>query len=421
MSSNVEEDAVSPALSDSGVHVKKGAISVYLYFEVGERIDLHTVLSLLGRMKTEQRGGFTPPGRLRETFGYSNPPIRFKETRIRLDFDDVQTNQECEVTLWPNGVISVQYDIDLIGGTDLAKLHLYHRELANNEKIERDAVDLVKVVFERVKPAIEDPELGTRIEDYIEFCIQETVERISATDLRDKHRVTLTSVLRPNDASNDVGGDVIDASLRYSHSRNARELLVIDENAAFIFGPVSQNVHELLEFGQMWLLELNHFDDIQDRRLNRGRALSDEMGPRIRRSWWNRAPLIRWLTGTIRWCGAFILQRSRFQHSIHEAMTELQALDRESLGLNFQFADAVALQGDATLYDLYIMVTQRFAFDEIVQRLKDKQNTLHRTYENLASTVHNQVALTVEIAVCLLVLIEVIISLYEHFFKAAVH
>jgi hypothetical protein len=160
------------------------------------------------------------------------------------------------------------------------------------------------------------------------------------------------------------------------------DLSVVDWNAAFVYEPdePSGDVPHLLEIANAQLLEFRYFDDFLDKELTRVYDAAGRRRPGILRSPYNR--LLRDLSLTL-------IELSEFVERVENSLR---------------------IVGDTYLAKVYEGAVQQLRIEQWQAQVTRKQGVLNHTYELLRSETDTNRTLTLEVAVVLLIVIEVLVA-----------
>lgn len=359
-----------PASVSSALEIEQGRCYIYYAFDLGISFDLKRCERML--RETRERTRFRHNQRAPKYFDFNPSPIRISQKGSSFDFPGMpfSTTDVVEITVFDFGSVSVLYSIDLRG--PLAALIDLSEILYENEVLLADARTRVESLFKEIQEAIFKPELSDLYEHYLVFHVDRFVSHINPILLLNFHGQVLSQILRceRKDFAQDQVEDALSCVLSYSPD----DSVVIDWNAAFMFGSDVDDVRAVLEFGNVELLELRYLDQELDEALERSYVA---------------------------------LNRGYRPGSDLRRVAQLQ-VDAAMMfeGVN----NALKLLGDQYLARVYSLVSRRFHLNDWDGSILRKLDTLDSIYGKLSDRAAHRRSTAMEVIVIVLIAVEVILS-----------
>ncbi len=346
-------------------------------FDVAEGVDLERARQLAA--KEASRVKLTREGS--EYIQLANAPLSLGLGARSLPLKTGSCDVKVVARLYDHGAMSVRFEVAVKPGTSLEELIPFADELYDSPVIEQTAVAVMTELKRLIEPAIEDPHVWEKNEGYTVIHARSIEGRPSAAELLKESalpRLLLgeTKKLELSDAErNDV--------LAQAYSYSTHDLTLIDWNAAFVYEPdePGTDVLDLLEIANAQLCEFRYYDDVLDKELTRVYDAIGEHRPRIINSPYNA--LLRDLSLTL-------IELSEFVERVENSLR---------------------IVGDTYLAKVYEGAVRQLRIEQWQRQVTRKQNVLSHTYELLKGEVDTGRALTLEVAVVVLIVIEVLVAL----------
>lgn len=396
--------------------IKEGSCFVIFAFEVGERVHCERARNRV-KDAQEQTAQFRERRNPAPFFGFDPSPLKVGNTVGEFIVGaKFPTTRFIEITLWPFGVASVKYEIPLSEGVKLEELVELSVAIEADEKLEIEARKQVKSFVEQIGDAIEDPVEPTITEDYVMFAVRSfkvpeaqagggtsSAAAISIDDLLKNHKLTLAQMLRSEKGSLSV--QVQTDSTQHTFSW-ADDLTVVDWGAAFIYGSDNGDVLKLLEFELVQLLEFRYLDELLDQQCDEAAALFLNLERQAHeKSRWKRW-VARMRSSAI---GQMLVADETEEASQRIAGLTVDAIRNISAATN-----AINVLGDPTLDTLHSLAAKRFRLRLLSDSVEKKLGLLDNVYQKIETRRHSQKSLFLEIAVVVLIVIELVLALYKH-------
>lgn len=249
----------------------RGEALLYRLFDVGYEIRLDQAFDLLGSSAPERPKPVRGEAR---AIQIHNPPVSVQLGRESVSIGDTQESFEVTARIFDFGVISLRANLPAAGRVSWSDFVDFG--IAAGTSGAWALFDSCRNrLLDRIRPAIERPELSTVSEEYIIYRLyrveDDSGNAVSPEALQDDEIARLlVGERRPlvETARREV------VSSRYSYFPD--DLAVVSWNAAFVVEPVREDrdVQYVLEFANAQLLELRYYDAILDRSMPR---INDEI------------------------------------------------------------------------------------------------------------------------------------------------
>lgn len=287
--SNVERSAaaVEPAARPAEPHlagpvIRSGVCYAMFAYDIGFSIDLDRAERLIAddtRREKIRKTRRTPP-----SVKYEPPPVRIVQPAEPLLVGGFSTGPTVEALLYDFGAVSLSYSIPLSG--PVSSLVRLSTGLYDNAALLEDSRRRVQQLLDTIRPAVQKPGLYDLVEDYVVFQVNslEGVDELSRFIESEAH--VLAQVLRaePGTLSDMEVAEAL--STRTSFARN--DAALIDWNAAVLLDAEADDVRTVLEFVNVYLLEMRVLDQQLDRAMDEAYATltqSTERRSRLFRSY----------------------------------------------------------------------------------------------------------------------------------------
>jgi hypothetical protein len=356
----------------------QGTLHLYVAFDWGDEIDLEVVRQLgSAELHALSRRRRTP-----SSIAYRPAPLRLPLEPVRLELPHLGTVQApAEATVFDFAAVSL--GLHLPFSLSAAELLDIAAHLAQPEPLVAAGRAALGSWHARLLPAITAPDWSEFTEEYFVFELP-LLDDPAPAEWLSRHAAWLAGLVRLE--SEPLSVTEIDEALRERLCYTPRDLFIAEWSAAALFDSDCGETLETIEFANLQLLEFRHIDDRLDRRLAAAYRIIH--------------PLTRgWLP---------------FWHTQARTLRALGDLRIEANEL-FERADNVLkLVGDQYLARIYRMLSRRFHltdWQQSIQRSLDTVEGAHRVIAEQASA--NRIEL-LEAIVILLILIEVINTLWRH-------
>jgi hypothetical protein len=364
---------------DRDALIAQGYIFALFAFDIGYEISLEKLANLFPSAPVQPLSH----KKLTPTFTQYVRPPRVLELGSSPGLFEIQG--QVRATLFDFGVVSIAFRWPLSGGkgtrvTDLPAIsqHLYQLNLVAKAK------EHAQSLAERIQPAITRPFFSTTAEDYYLYVIEKLATPLEADELLRRYYADLAQALRFETTA--LSAEQQDDALRQRLSYYQNDLLLIDWNAAIIYDQDYEDAANVLELLNVELLEARYIDSELDKRIQEHAYVAQR-----RREW--PIPL-----------------RTPF----HKKIQELGELRIESALLAERLGNSLKLVGDLYLARVYSTAAERFYLRQWQKIISDKLDTIDDFYELLTDRIHTAQSQTLELAVILLILVELFVALIRH-------
>ena len=364
--------------------LKAATAFCYRIFDVGEGLDLERARAMVAA--NASRVQLTREGS--EYIQLSNPPLSFEVGKRTLNLKDGPHEVEVAVRLFDHGAVSVLLRLTIPAGTSLEALVPLSDDLSDSPAIEALAQEVMGVTRTSIAAAIQDPHLWEKNEGYTVFRVREIEGNPTAKQVLEAPELPrlLLGEAREKHLSKAETRDVLSQAFSYTES----DLAVIDWNCAFLYEPVhfgANDVADLLEIANAQLLEFRYYDDVLDKELNRVyEAIEQKKGS---------VPLLR----------------SPYKKLLREVMLTLIEMSE----LIERIENSLRIVADVYLARVYEAAVTQLRIPQWQVQVQRKQKLLSQTYELLKGEVDTGRALTLEVMVVVLIVLEIVVALTGFF------
>jgi hypothetical protein len=361
------------------LEITQGQVVAFFAFEIGSSVSLEQLGALLSSStKALTPGKKQTPSHLQ----YAQKPhvLKLSDTTLLPEWQG-----EVLATIFDFGAVSITYcwSIPAVAQSgfllqDLPALseRLYELDL------EQDAKKQLERLFEKIKPAVLHPECSDLIEDYYVFILEQLDSPLTAEELLEKYPAPLAQTLQFD--TKPLSRMQQEKTLSKTISHYQTDLVIIDWNAAMIYDPDYSDTLSVFELLNVELLKARFMDAKLDGQIQ------------------------NYNSQTLR--GYKLLP---FFTSYRQQIKELAIFKIESSLLAERVDNALKLIGDLYLARVYSMTSQQVylpTWDASVSRKLAIINDLYEVLTDQANIAQSQL---LEIIIILLILIEVILSLWK--------
>jgi hypothetical protein len=368
-------------MADGDIVFERAALLCYRLYDIADEIDLEAARRLL----TEE---LRPLRLTREGAQYlelPRPPLGFTVGGRPLPLRDSTQLVDVTVRLFDHGAASVQVRVPITPGTRVSGLTPLADELYDSDAVDALCREVLEGVRHQLAPAMEGAHRWGQHESYTIIFAEELGGVSDAQGLL-KH-VDLARLLLGETGDVPLSRDEREEVTHARFSYTDRDLVVVDWNAAFVWEPSgSSDIPLLLELANAQLLELRYYDELLDVRLA---ATYDQIGKkrqdpfRLIRSPYHR--LARRTLGTL----------MELQEFVERADNSLKVI------------------GDVYLAKVYEAAVQQLRIPPWQASVTRKQDLLARTYGLLKGEIDTDRALTLEAAIVLLIVLEIVLAMFK--------
>jgi hypothetical protein len=353
------------------VHVR-GVCHVYLATDLGFGIDIARAEHMLGRGQIAQH--FRRPRLAPEPSQLQRHSLRVAQPGAEVQVGAFRTHSVVEITLWEFGAATFRYRISV--DNPLHALVTLSDSLWDNAQLLADARARASELLVALGDAVDKPQLGERIEDYVAFELR-LPPGPPVSELWTSLAGVTASILRaePAPLSDEEIADALSVRCAYL----PEEVVLIDWFAALLVGDDMEDERLVIELSVAELLELRLLDEQLDRGIDAAYGVLTR-----KRSWFSS-----------------LSTRAKDLALVSQLQADAAVL--------FEGADnALKLVGDQYLARLYRLVSSRFHLPQWDAAIERKLRVLDGIYEKLASRAAGRRFEVLEIVVVVLISIEVI-------------
>jgi hypothetical protein len=351
----------------------QGTCHVYQAIDLGFAIDLARAEQILAADQIQQN--FKKPRRAPEAYQLQRHSARVSQSGFPVEVGRHRTDGPVEIVIWEFGAATIKYQIPIDEG--LSELVGLSDLLWDNQDLAGDARRRAEQLLNAIKPAVDKPLLGERIEDYVVFEL--TLEKGQAVEeLWTTHAATAASILRaePGPLSEQEIHDAL--SMQCAYVRD--EVVLIDWFAALLVGDDMEDERLVLELTIAELLELRNLDEQLDRGVDEAYMV---------------------LTRRRSWAASFSTRAADLGQ-----VSQLQA----DAAVLFEGVDnALKLLGDQYLARLYRVASERFHLPQWDTAIERKLKVLDGIYEKLSARAASRRFELLEIVIIVLIAVSTLV------------
>jgi hypothetical protein len=349
-------------------------------FDVGYEIDLERARACLTAAEREDLARRRPAP---ASLAYTTPPLRVPMgTRVvHLQGDTVTATVGARIH--DLGAVTIVLRVPL--AADVEALPALTATLADAGPLELAAREELEALHTRLRPAITKPGLNPFVEDYYVLQVDRLEPDGDVDALLAAHGPAIASALRcePGPLSADETAEVLRTRLSY----HPADLVVTEWNVALVVDPVDYaDTVNVLEYLNVQPVELRYYDTVLDRHVQEAYGL------------------------TARRTRAFPLANRRTRRAIDE-LAEIRV---DVAAIVERLGNALKLSGDLYLAKLYQRTAPRLALQAWAGSVDRKLEVLDRLYGVLASRIATARAEALEMAIVVLIVIELVLALVRH-------
>lgn len=365
--------------------VVSGAAVVYRLFDIGYAIALDRVDTLFAA-ETSVR---TRPERVEaQALQIANPPVTVALGRRMLRVDGAQVVAQLTARLFDFGVCSLQLEIATSGPMPWPAFVQFARALHTSPEVDELFVRELAAVRKRAGPAIDRAGLAPVSEEYMVFRV-DALRGADGTGV-DPHAVLSNDRLAPLllGEPRALAPAALRELLHHRFSYYADDLVVLSWENALVLEPAAhdRDVEYILEFANAQLLELRVYDAVLDAELP---VMYEQVANARRR----RLPL----------------PTRRFQHVLSKLQTRVadvtETVERAE--------NALKVTDDVYLARVYGAALELFRASAWRRGIERKLEIFRSTYAMLNGEAHAARAELLEIAVIVIIVIEVVLGFFR--------
>jgi hypothetical protein len=357
---------------------EKGQVLCYRIYDIAEEIDLERARKVLTegarRLKLGRENG--------QYLELPNPPLAYELGRRVLAVRAGPLTVDVTARLFDHGAASIILAVPIAPGTGFEALTALADELYDSEALEALAAELIDTVRKTLAPALQGPHLWDQNESYtVVFAESLSLPGVQGAPSAEQvvGQVDLARLLLGEVAGRPLSERESAAVTQARFSYTVDDLVVVDWNSAFVYEPSgSRDIPDLLEIANAQLLEFRYYDDLLDAHIAR---IHDEVQKR-RSGNLLRSPY----RGLARETLATLIDLSEFVERVENSLK---------------------IVGDFYLAKVYEAAVRRLRIPSWQASVTGKQQLLSQTYGLLKGEVDTDRALTLELAIVLLIVLEI--------------
>src|SRR5215470_579834 len=361
---------------------RRAFVLCYRIFVVADEIPLESALRLLAqdtrRLKLSREGS--------EYLLFANPPLSVELGKRSLGLRSGAAVVDVLARIFDHGAISVILRVPVTPGTTIEDLVFLADELYDSPAVDELAREQLEGLRRLLAPVFEGPHLWEQSESYTIIFAEEVDGHPTAAQLVERGADLARLLLGEREPLSDREvGEVIQHRFSYRES----DLAVVDWNSAFVYEPSgSPDIPDVLEICNAQLLELRYYDDVLDGHI---RQIYEQVR-RKHRGWWSlfRSPYR--LLARRAW--ATLLEVSEFIERVENSLKII---------------------GDFYLARVYEAAVRRLRIPVWQSNVTRKQQILAQVYQLLKGEVDTDRSLTLEVAIVILIISELLLALASLF------
>ncbi len=357
------------------LRLKEADFRCYRIFDVADEIDLEKCRELV---KTGEARRLSLKREGSEYIQLSNPPLGVELGARALTLRGTKVDAQVTARLFNHGAISVSIRVPVESGATLESLVPVADELYDSKAIDALCLEEVNTLRAALTTAFQGPHLWSQNEQYTVLFARALEGNPSAEEVQRD----------PNLARLVIGEGrekVLSASeskevLEHAWSYTPNDLAIIEWNSALLVEPSgSEDILDLLEIANAQLLELRYYDGVLDAELDR---VYDVIGQKRPAS----------------------LLASPYKDLLRQLMLTLIELSE----FIERIENALKIVGDIYLARVYESAVDQLRIRQWTDQVSRKHRLLQQTYGLLKGEVDTSRALTLEVMVVLLILLELV-------------
>jgi hypothetical protein len=355
-------------------HVAEGVCHVLVAYEVGLSIDLDEAERRIAAMR--QRALIKHKRRAPRYFEYRPAPLRVTEAAEPLVLGALRTTATVDAVCYDFGAVSVSYRIPLAG--PLAALVELNDALYDNAALLADSRQRVEQLLATIAPAVTRPGIAEPVGTSGIFQVEAFATPCAPAALTTTYAPLVAQLLRGERET--LSAQEVEDATACRISFGAADVTVIDWDATLLYDRDADDVHAVLEFANVELLEMRCLDQQLDAALDEAYEALARRSRRFHLPGTLRADLQR--IGQLQVDGAVLFE-----------------------GVN----NALKLIGDQYLARVYRLVSQRFHLAEWDASILRKLHTLESIYEKMSDVAANWRMEILEWIIIILIAVSIVI------------
>ncbi|MGQ0809860.1 MAG: hypothetical protein ACT4OO_01360 [Nitrospiraceae bacterium] len=334
------------------LRVDKGACYALFAYEIGWSVNLdeaeRRITASRGRSRIKHKRRAPP------YFDYHPAPLRVTGETQSLAIGRYRTNPGADLLLYDFGAVTVTYSIPLEG--EFSQLLVLSQDLYENEMLLADSRHRVEDLVAAIEGTIERPHVARSVEDYAMFQLEGSTPSYEAHEGEALLAALSQDIARLLRSENHrLSEQEVRDATGHRISFGTDDVMIIDWNAALMFGRDMDDALAVLEFANVELLEMRFLDEQLDQ------ALDQAYDALTKRRWgWLALP------GTVR-----------------ADLQQIAGLQVDSAILFERVTNTLKLFGDQYLARVHRLASQRFHLESWDSSITRKLQTLESIYDKM--------------------------------------
>jgi hypothetical protein len=366
----------------------RGAAVVYRIYDVGYEIHLDRALDRLATSAPERVRPVRGEG---QALQIPNPPITVLLGQESVMVAGRPQTVELSARIFDFGVVSLRVRVNAPEDCPWPEYVAFGQAVESHPEIETIVTHHLRLITERIGPAIERPAIAPMREDYAVFRVSRIVDA-AGTPVGAEALAALDVVPLLLNETRALSAEARRELLPHRFSYYADDLAILTWENALVVEPalaegVDTDIQFILEFANAQLLELRYYD-----------ALLDGELPKM----YDRIAAMR---GSGRAFG-----RRRFA----PLLAELQATVADSTELVERVDNALKVTDDVYLARVYSAALELFRGRAWRSGIDRKLGIIRETYAMLNDEAQAARGELLELAIVVLIVVEIVLSLVRH-------
>lgn len=360
--------------------ITRGRVLASRFFDIAEAVDLPLAEKLV--IQLSRRPRFVGTAR---HIDLPNPPLEMALGSRGTEIAGFHPH-DVLVRIYDVGALVVTFCIDLPNPTSPEQLIGISTRISDAEDAITEAAAIVaNEIKAAIAQALRPGEPSSNItEDYTVFYLQHTEPPCDGATLGTQMDIPRLLLAEPGPIALDERNSFIHASFSY----RPEDLVVVDWNSALVLDPTgAQDVPELLELTTMQMLELRTYDAIVGRALDNVYKDLDDQSNGLFRS-------------------------TKYQ----KVSRRIMQLFVDVVEITERIDNSLTFLGDTWLARLHRAAVAEFGMARWQKQLRNKLEVLRQINELLVDQITSQNTMLLEVAVVVLITIEILMPLSRIFF-----
>jgi hypothetical protein len=362
----------------SALQIAQGTCYRLLAYDIARSIDLDEAERHIN-ISSKQREALRHRRRAPKYFEYRPPPLRVTLDADPLVIGDYRSGTSVDLVLYDFGAVLIVYTIPLAGPfSNLLSLSNDLYEAASLLADSRKRLDQLMLL---IHSAISKPNIADFVEDYVIFQIEAFTTAPDVHELCTQYAPEIAQILRAENQR--LSSQEVADALAHTISYGARDVTIVDWNAALLVDREGDDVRAVLEFANVELLEMRYLDHSLDDALDRSYE-------------------------------ALTMRRRHSQPRLGSSDAALQRVARMQVDSAILFEgvnNALKLLGDQYLSRVYRLVSQRFHLAEWDAGILRKLQTLESIYEKMSDQAASRRLEVLEWIIIFLIAVSIVLPL----------